>query len=206
MGVVDLGRAADGSEVALKRLTLHGSADEISRARQRIEREAAVLTRLNHPNIVELLDVVEEGDEVTLVMPYLTGGTLADRVNEHGPAPTAEVTRLAHLLSSALSDAHRADVVHRDIKPGNVLFDREGNPHLADFGVASSRDDTEGLTVVGTVVGTPAYMAPEQARGELAGRPADVFALGATLLFAATGNIVLTLGLTLGLIVSLLFF
>ncbi len=188
MGVVDLGRCPDGTEVALKRLTLHGSAEDIGRARQRIEREAEVLTRLDHPNIVELLGVVEEGDEVTLVMAYLTGGTLADRVARHGPAPAGEVDRLMHALASALAEAHRAGVVHRDIKPGNVLFDAAGVAHLADFGVASSRDDTAGLTAIGTVVGTPGFMAPEQARGEATGQAADVFALGATLLFAATGE------------------
>jgi hypothetical protein len=188
MGVVDLGRRPDGTEVALKRLTLHGSADDIGRARQRIEREAEVLTRLDHPNIVELLEVVEEGDEVTLVMAYLTGGNLADRVARHGPAPADEVHRLADTLGSALAEAHRAGIIHRDIKPANVLFDGYGVAHLADFGVASSRDDTAGLTAIGTVVGTPGFMAPEQARGEAAGPAADVFALGATLLFAATGE------------------
>lgn len=188
MGVVDLARSADGRQVALKRLTLHGSADDIARARQRIEREAEVLSRLHHPNVVELLEVVEEGDELTLVMPYLTGGTLAERVGRHGPAPVEEVERLADVLSSALAAAHRAGIVHRDIKPANVLFDADGVPHLADFGVASSRDDTAGLTAVGTVVGTPGFMAPEQARGEQAGQAADVFSLGATLLFAATGE------------------
>ncbi len=188
MGVVDLARRPDGTEVALKRLTLQGSTEDIARSRQRIEREAEVLTRLDHPNIVELLDVVEDGDEVTLVMAYLTGGTLADRVGRHGPAPADEVERLADALGSALAEAHRAGVVHRDIKPGNVLFDDAGVPHLADFGVASSRDDTAGLTAVGTVVGTPGFMAPEQARGDLAGQAADVFALGATLLYAATGE------------------
>ena len=96
--------------------------------------------------------------------------------------------RLADALGSALAEAHRAGVVHRDIKPGNVLFDADGVPHLADFGVASSRDDTAGLTVIGTVVGTPGFMAPEQARGEGAGQASDVFALGATLLYAATGE------------------
>lgn len=188
MGVVDLARRPDGTEVALKRLTLQGSTEDIARARQRIEREAEVLTRLDHPNIVELLEVVEDGDEVTLVMAYLTGGTLADRVGRHGPDPADEVERLADALGSALAEAHRAGVVHRDIKPGNVLFDAAGVAHLADFGVASSRDDTAGLTAVGTVVGTPGFMAPEQARGEEAGQAADIFALGATLLYAATGE------------------
>ena len=188
MGVVDLGRREDGTEVALKRLTLHGSTEDIARARQRIEREAEVLTRLDHPNIVELLEVMDDGEDLTLVMAYLTGGTLADRVTKHGPAPIDEVERLVDDLGSALAEAHRAGVVHRDIKPGNVLFDAHGVPHLADFGVASSRDDTAGLTVIGTVVGTPGFMAPEQARGEGAGQASDVFALGATLLYAATGE------------------
>jgi len=186
--VVDLARRPDGTEVALKRLTLQGSTEDIARARQRIEREAEVLTRLDHPNIVELLEVVEDGDEVTLVMAYLTGGTLADRVARHGPAPADDVEELADALGSALAEAHRAGVVHRDIKPGNVLFDAAGIAHLADFGVASSRDDTAGLTAIGTVVGTPGFMAPEQARGEEAGQASDVFALGATLLYAATGE------------------
>lgn len=188
MGVVDLARGPDGTEVALKRLTLHGSEDDIARARQRIEREAEVLTHLVHPNIVPLLDVLEVDDEVTLVMPYLTGGTLADRVASGGPLPHDEVARLADDLGGALAAAHRAGVVHRDLKPANILFDAQGAPHLADFGVASSRDHTAGLTAVGTVVGTPGYMAPEQARGDDTGQAADVFALGATLLFAATGE------------------
>ena len=189
MGVVDLATAPDGGEVALKRLTLHGSAADMERARQRIQREAEVLTRLDHPNIVRLLDVYDDEDgEVVLVMPYLPGGTLADRVGAHGPAPAADVSRMADGLLAALAAAHRAGVVHRDIKPANVLFDADGSAHLADFGVASARDLTAGITATGTVVGTPAFMAPEQARGEPAGRPADVFSLGATLLWAATGE------------------
>ena len=94
MGVVDLARGPDGTEVALKRLTFHGSAQEIARARQRIEREAAVLTRLHHPNIVELLDVLEDDEELTLVMAYLTGGTLSEEERAWadgilGPTPPA---------------------------------------------------------------------------------------------------------------------
>jgi hypothetical protein len=188
MGVVDLARGPDGTEVALKRLTLHGSAEEMARARQRLEREGEVLARLDHPNIVGLVEVLDDGGEVVLVMPYLTGGTLADRVRGHGPAPAEEVERLGAALLGALAAAHRAGVVHRDIKPANVLFDDAGSPHLADFGVASSRHATPGLTIDGTVVGTPGFMAPEQARGEDAGQASDVFSLGATLLFAATGH------------------
>jgi hypothetical protein len=188
MSVVDLARDDDGNKVALKRLTLQGSASEITRSRQRLLREADVLRRLHHPNIVGLVDVVDEGDEIVLVMPYMSGGSLAERVAQHGPAPADEVERQARRLLGALASAHRAGIVHRDIKPANVLFDERGEPCLADFGVALSRDQTHGLTVAGMVVGTPGFMAPEQARGEPVSPATDVFSLGATLLFAATGD------------------
>ena len=188
MGVVDLGVGDDGTEVALKRLPLHGSAEEMTAARLRIRREADVLRGLDHPGIVRLLDVVDDGDDVVLVMPYLPGGTLAERVAAAGPLPPAEVTRLAVALLDALAAAHRAGVVHRDIKPGNVLFDGDGRPHLADFGVATSRDSTPGLTGTGLVIGTPGFMAPEQAQGLGATAASDVFSLGATLAYAATGQ------------------
>ena len=188
MGVVDLARTPDGRKVALKRLTLQGSAREIARARQRLLREADVLRRLDHRHVVGLYDVIDEGDEIVLVMPYLSGGSLAERVAQHGPAPADEVERQAGGLLAALAVAHRAGIVHRDIKPANVLFDDQGQPCLADFGVALSRDQTHGLTVAGMVVGTPGFMAPEQARGEPVSPATDVFSLGATLLYAATGE------------------
>jgi hypothetical protein len=188
MGVVDLARGPDGSKVALKRLTLHGSANEIIRARQRLLREAEVLRRLHHPNVVRLVDVIDEGDEIVLVMPYLSGGSLAERVAQHGPAPADEVERQARRLFGALAQAHRLGIVHRDIKPANILFDERGEPCLADFGVAQTWDQTHGLTMTGMVVGTPGFMAPEQARGEQVLPASDVFSLGATLLFAATGE------------------
>ena len=188
MGVVDLARTPDGRKVALKRLTLQGSAREIARARQRLLREADVLRRLDHRHVVGLYDVIDEGDEIVLVMPYLSGGSLAERVAQHGPAPADEVERQARGLLAALAEAHRAGIVHRDIKPANVLFDDQGQPCLADFGVALSRDQTQGLTVAGMVVGTPGFMAPEQARGEPVSPATDVFSLGATLLYAATGE------------------
>ncbi|HEX5947456.1 MAG TPA: serine/threonine-protein kinase [Acidimicrobiales bacterium] len=188
MGVVDLARDEQGNKVALKRLTLQGSASEIARSRERLLREADVLRKLHHPNVVRLLDVIDEGDEIVLVMPYMSGGSLAERVAQHGPAPADEVERQARRLLGALASAHRAGVIHRDIKPANVLFDDRGEPCLADFGVALSRDQTHGLTVAGMVVGTPGFMAPEQARGEPVSPATDVFSLGATLLFAATGD------------------
>jgi hypothetical protein len=188
MGVVDLAVAPDGSRVALKRIALHGSADALAAARARIRREAEVLGRLDHRRIVGLLDVVDDGDDVVLVMPWMRGGSLADRVAGGGPLPAQEVTRLADHLLGALAAAHRAGVVHRDIKPANILFDEQSRPHLADFGVATARDVTAGLTVAGGAVGTAGFLAPEQARGEVAGPAADVFSLGASLRWAVTGT------------------
>lgn len=188
MGVVDLALDADGRPVAVKRLALHGSIHDMYRARQRVRREAAALAALDHPGIVSLLEVVDEGDDIVLVMPYLGGGTLADQVRAHGPMSPEMVDYLAGHLLSALAAAHRAGIVHRDIKPANVLFDQSGHAYLTDFGVATMRDATSGLTATELVIGTPEFMAPEQARGEPATPASDVFSLGATLRYAATGT------------------
>jgi hypothetical protein len=184
MGVVELATGPDGEKVALKRVALAGSADALAAARARIRREAEVLEQLHHPAIVELLDVLDDGDDLVLVMPWLRGGSLADR----GVRPAAEVDAIADHLLGALAAAHRAGIVHRDVKPANVLFDEHSRPLLADFGVASARDVTAGLTMAGGgPVGTAGFLAPEQARGETAGPAADVFSLGATLRWAVTG-------------------
>ncbi len=188
MGVVDLATDGDGRQVALKRVPLTGSAAEMDQAKRRIRREAELLAQLRHPAIVALLDVVDEGDDIVLVMPYLPGGTLAERVRSLGPLPADQVMALVTPLAGALAAAHRQGVVHRDVKPANVMFDAKGSPLLGDFGVAVSRDVTVGLTGTEHVVGTPTFMAPEQARGETTGPAADVFALGASLRFAATGR------------------
>ncbi|WP_426573281.1 serine/threonine-protein kinase [Aquihabitans sp. McL0605] len=187
MGVVDLAQDEAGNRVALKRLSLHGTPEELTKARLRIRREAEVLQQLQHPGVVRLREVIDEDDDLILVMDFLPGGNLAQRVAEHGPLPADEVERLADHLLDALAAAHRQGIVHRDIKPANVLFDDQGDPHLADFGVAVHRDATPGLTATEMVVGTPGFMSPEQARGEDATAASDVFCLGATLLFAATG-------------------
>ncbi len=188
MGVVDLARRDDGTLVALKRVSVHGTPAEMRQARVRFDRELEVLARLDHDAVVPMLDVVEEAGDVILVMPYLSGGNLAQRVEADGPLPPEQVRALADRLLPALAAAHRLGIVHRDIKPANVLFDGDGRPHLADFGVARTREITGGLTRPGVVLGTPGYLSPEQARGEDVGPPGDVASLGATLHFAATGR------------------
>jgi tRNA A-37 threonylcarbamoyl transferase component Bud32 len=186
-GVVELVREPDGTLVARKRIPLHGTATDIDRARARIRREADILRRLEHPGIVRLLRAEADGDDVVLVMPYLPGGTLHERVSQFGPLPPRDVAHLGQHLAGALAAAHAAGVVHRDVKPANVLFDDEGRPALADFGVALSQDTTLVLTREAAVVGTPGFVAPEVARGEPATPASDVFSLGTTLLYALTG-------------------
>ncbi len=185
--MVELAVDDAGRQVATKRLALSGSAAQIHVARQRLRREAEILGSLAHPGIVGIIDVIDDGSEVILVLPVLAE-SLEDRVERLGPLPPGEVARIGRLLIDALAAAHRQGVVHRDIKPANVLFDGAGRPALADFGVALTREVTAGLTQAGTVVGTPMWMAPEQARGEMTGPASDVFSLAATLTFAATGG------------------
>ncbi|MDQ6782099.1 MAG: serine/threonine protein kinase [Actinomycetota bacterium] len=185
--VVELAIDDAGRRVATKRLALTGSVLQIQVARQRLRREAEILAILAHPGIVPIIEVIDDGSEVVLVFPVLVE-SLEDRVNRLGPLPPAEVARVGRVLIDALAATHRQGVVHRDIKPSNVLFDGAGQPALADFGVAVTRELTAGLTQAGMVVGTPTWMAPEQARGEAAGPASDVFSLAATLAYAATGE------------------
>ena len=186
MAVVELAVDDGGHQVARKRVSLGGSAQQMAVARHRIRREAEILASLDHPGIVPLLSVEDDGTDVVLVMPRMVR-SLADRVAAGGPLEPSEVASIGRLLLDALASAHRQGVVHRDIKPDNVLFDGRGRPALADFGVAVTRQFTPGLTSAGMVVGTPEFMAPEQAAGETASAASDVFSLGATLAFALSG-------------------
>lgn len=188
-GVVHLARAADGRLVAMKRLALHGSPAERETARRRLSREAELLRDLDVEGVVPLLDVVTEADELVLVMPYLEGGSLHERVATAGPLPEQRLSELAEPLLRTLAALHRRGVLHRDIKPSNVLFDAPagGRPWLVDFGIGTARDLTAGLSAADHLLGTPAFIAPERARGEAATPASDVYALGATLRFALTG-------------------
>jgi tRNA A-37 threonylcarbamoyl transferase component Bud32 len=187
MAVVELAVDEHGRHLARKRVSLSGSAQNIDMARRRIRREAEILASLDHPGIVPLLAVEDDGADVVLVMPRMVG-SLADRVCSTGPLAPSEVGAISLALLDALATAHRQGVIHRDIKPANVLFDGAGRPALADFGVAVTRQFTPGLTVVGTIVGTPEFIAPEQAAGRPATAASDVFSLGATLAYGLTGR------------------
>ena len=185
--VVELAVDGEGRRVAMKRLDLTGSARQIDQARRRLRREAEILRSLDHPAIVAVLDVLDDGSETVLVLPALVEN-LEDRVARLGPLPVDELARVGRRLLDALAAAHRCGVVHRDVKPANVLFDAAGSPALADFGVATTSQVTAGLTETGAVVGTPTWIPPEQARGEPASPAGDVFGLAATLVWAATGQ------------------
>jgi tRNA A-37 threonylcarbamoyl transferase component Bud32 len=185
--VVELARDPCGRAVAVKRLALRGSGPEIDRARRRIRREAEVLQQVRHPAVLPLLAVQDDGVDVVIVTAYAQGGSLRDRVQTRGPLPAVEVIAMAGPLLGALATAHRCGIVHRDITPANVLFTADGGPLLADFGVATWRECTAGLTAEGFTVGTPGFLSPEQARGEPATAASDVFGLAGTLLYALTG-------------------
>jgi WD40 repeat protein len=188
MGVVFVARHAQlGRQVALKVLPRGATPEE----GERFQLEAQAAARLKHPNIVGVHEVGVERGQPWLAMDLIEGETLHTRIGRDGPLPEAEAAAILEQVARAVAFAHARGVLHRDIKPHNVLLDREGTPFLADFGLAKELSKKEkGVTIQGQVVGTPAYMPPEQAAGEseLVDRRADVYALGATLYHALTGR------------------
>jgi serine/threonine-protein kinase len=154
---------------------------------KRFEREAEVVMRLSHPNIVPVIDYGQDAGYAYLVMPLLQVGSLADRLAD-GPLTPAQGGRLLTQLSSALDFAHEQGIIHRDVKPSNVLLDEQGNALLADFGLARIHDASVSLTG-SALLGTPAYMSPEQARGERVGPASDQYSLGVILYQLCTGTL-----------------
>ena len=154
---------------------------------RRFESEAQVVARLEHPHIVPLYDYWREPDSAFLVMRYLRGGSLRDRIDEHGILDTEAAGKVLEQVGSALTFAHRNGVVHRDIKADNILLDEDGNAYLGDFGIAKEVGN-EGSIAQGDIVGTPAYLAPEQIRGGEVGPQSDVYAFGIMLYEMLTGR------------------
>jgi serine/threonine-protein kinase len=175
-----------GRTVAVK-LVLGGAASGAD-DRRRFLAEVQSMARLRHPHIVPIHEIGEEEGCSYFSMEYMPGGTLSDKVRR-GPVPVAEAARIIEHLAAAVQAAHEAGVLHRDIKPGNVMFDGDGTPKLTDFGLCKQLDQGDGHTRTGAVVGTAAYMPPEQAGGtrELTAT-ADVYSLGATLYAVLTGR------------------
>jgi eukaryotic-like serine/threonine-protein kinase len=187
----ELGRGGSGvvyraRRLGLKRLTalkvLRGGPAADPREAARLRGEAMALARIGHPNIIQIYEVGETGGRPFLALEFAPGGSLEARLRG-GPQPPRAAATLLETLARAVHAAHRAGVVHRDLKPGNVLFAEDGTPKIADFGLAKRLNADEAQTRTGDIIGTPNYMAPEQARGRsaAAGPAADVYALGAIL-------------------------
>ncbi len=175
--------------VAVKevRLPISGSADERDRARERVLREARAAGRLQHPGAVSVLDVIDDGDLPWIIMEFVEGRALSRIITGQGPRPVDETCRIGISLAYALEAAHRLGIVHRDVKPSNVLITPDGRARLTDFGIAVSHGDPR-LTSTGMVLGSPAYLPPERARGDAGGAGGDRWALGATLFTTVEGS------------------
>jgi serine/threonine protein kinase len=178
---------ADDTIVALKLLQAGGGLD--AEQRKRFQREARMLTALRHPNIVSVLGVFESAERSVIVMEFVDGAPLSDRIVPGSGMPLAEALRVASGVAEALSVAHVAGITHRDLKPGNVLVTRAGSEaKLVDFGAAKQTPNTLGDTVSGLtstgsglLIGSPAYMSPEQAEGDPVDARSDIFSFGSLL-------------------------
>jgi hypothetical protein len=177
-----------GRDVAVKEVQppLDLTAEQREVVRRRMLREARAAARISHPKAITVYDVVEQDDRPWIVMQLLPPRTLADVVAASGPLPPATVAAIGLDLVDALQAAHRAGVLHRDVKPANVLL-TDGGAVLTDFGIATV-DDDPALTSTGMLVGSPAFMAPERARGERPSPASDFWSLGATLFAATEGD------------------
>ena len=175
--------------VAIKQIRLQPglSASETNAARDRAMREARITARLHHPGAVPIYDVVEHDGQPCLIMQFLPSVSLQATLSEGRTLPAVEVARIGSELAAALTAAHRVGIVHRDVKPGNVLLAEDGSAKLTDFGISHALGDVN-LTSTGMVTGTPAFLAPEVARGDSATYASDVFSLGSTLYTAIEGH------------------
>jgi glutamine cyclotransferase len=167
---------------------LSGSFSEFADAGERFQRELKMITRLEHPHILPVYDYGEVAGSPYIVMRYMTGGSLQDRL-QAGTLGRTDVLRLLDQVALALDFAHDRGIIHRDLKPGNILLDESGNAYLADFGLAKTVGGTHDLTATGSVLGSPAYMSPEQARGERLDRRSDVYAFAILIYRALCGHL-----------------
>ena len=190
MGAVYLARDKQlDRNVALKMAKFANHADRA--AIQRFYREARAMAMLRHANLCPVYDLDQSDGTYFLTMAYIEGQTLADKLAAGKPLSPRQVATLIHKLTSALQAAHQADVIHRDLKPANILIDRDNEPVITDFGLASVTGRGSRLTKSGSMIGTPAYMAPEQVTGNLdaIGPASDIYGLGAILYQLLTGRL-----------------
>ena len=173
-----------GQVVAIKILT---TAEIEARWLARVYHEARVQQGLNHPNIVKLLELIDLQGRPCLVMEYIGGESLAERLERQGRLPAREALRLLQAIAWAVAYVHAQGIVHRDLKPANVRVTPDGQIKLLDFGISKSRH-AEGLTQTGNVIGTPRYLSPEQILGDTVTTATDVWALGVLLHEMVTGQ------------------
>jgi len=173
-----------GRDVVVKVLHAHLARD--AEMAERFRREAEAAAQLVHPFICPLLDFGRSGETVYIVMPYLGGGSLADRVQKDRAVSPVVIAAAAAQVAVGLDHAHRRGVVHRDVKPDNILFDDDGNAFITDFGIATALFHGR-LTASGRAMGTPHYMSPEQAMGKLIDGRSDLYALGVVMYEALVG-------------------
>jgi serine/threonine protein kinase len=188
-GMASVYRARDRQlerTVALK--LLHDRYSDDDDYVERFRREARAAARLSHPNVVTLIDRGEQDGRQFIVFEHVGGETLKELVDRTGPLPVRRALELALQIGRALASAHGQGLVHRDVKPQNVLLGGDGRPKVTDFGIARSVD-VEGATTTGVVIGTSHYIAPEQARGEKASPQSDVYSLGAVLYELLAGEV-----------------
>jgi serine/threonine-protein kinase len=186
MGVVYKARQLRPERLVALKMGLHGALAS-PEERARLFGEAKMAARLNDAHIVQVYDVADHDGQLYFSMQYIDGTTLARRVAD-GPLPPRDAARLVAAVARAVHHAHENGVIHRDLKPSNVLLDRAGEPHVTDFGLARPVAGGESLTRTGAIVGTPSYMAPEQAEGNRGTPASDIYSLGALLYHLLTGK------------------
>jgi serine/threonine protein kinase len=179
-----------GRIVAIKRLLVrYGLSDTMTEeVRRRAMREARIAARLQHRNAIALFDVAEDKGDPILVMEFLPSKSLSVVLEERGTLPPAEAAEIGAQVAEAIAAAHAVGIAHRDIKPGNILLADNGTVKITDFGISRALDDGTVTTQTGMLAGTPAYLAPEIARGGDSSRASDVFSLGSTLYHAIEGR------------------
>ncbi len=202
-GMVTVYHAYDpplGRDVTIKVLPREFLHDPALRAR--FEIEGKIVAALQHPHIQPIYDFGEHEGQPYLVMGHMPGGSLSYRIRESGTGlPLGEVARITAQIASALDYAHSRGIIHRDVKPGNILFDWQGNAYLSDFGIVTLSEATVQLTGSG-IIGTPAYMAPEMAEQKDITPAVDIYALGVALFEALTGRLPFDTDTPLGMLMA----
>ena len=186
MGSVFLARDEQlGESVAVK--VIGGFALLDPAAAGRMRREVTTARRISHPNVVRIHDIGESGGVLFLSMEFVAGPSLLDMLSRYGRLPPRQIRELFGQICDGLEAAHAQGVIHRDLKPGNILTDEQQRVKIIDFGIARTTH-AEGMTSTGVILGTPEYMAPEQVRGGIVDARTDVYALGAVLYHALCGR------------------